>query len=160
MIYKQDGIPSAIRLVPLRGDGLRIAGPSGPIVSSPWVIENPSVVRVGSTYFLFASVGSWARCTYSTIWMSTRNITAWTGPRQYFLTAGSTGLCGPGGLDIIRTGNTFTAYLEAWTCRWGTAPCPSTFYGPNVSFHGLRSLYGARIVFQNGVPVLTHWLPY
>lgn len=160
LFYKQDGLPSAIRLLPLRGDGVRVGGRSTAIITSPGVIENPSALQVGSTYFLFVSTGSWSHCTYRTSWFSTRTITSWTTPEHTWLTASSTGLCGPGGLDVVRTGTTFSVYLEAWTCRWQPTPCPANFTQTTAGFHGVRSLYGARIVFQNSAPVLTHWFPY
>lgn len=160
LFYKQDGVPSAIRLLPLRGDGLRAGGHSQPIITSPGVIENPSVIQVGSTDFLFASTGSWAHCSYKTVWFSTRNISAWTGPSHDWMTSASTGLCGPGGLDAMRTGSSVSVYLEGWTCRWTPNPCPSNFSETVAGFHGNRSLYGARIVFENSQPVIAHWLPY
>lgn len=160
LFYKQDGLPSAIRLLPLRGDGLRVGGRSTAVLTAAGVIENPSVIQVGSTDFLFASTGSWAHCTYRTVWFSTRNITSWAGPSHDWLTSTSTGLCGPGGLDVIRNGPTFSVYLEAWTCRWKPTPCPSNFAETTAGFHGVRSLYGARIVFQDSRPILAHWLPY
>ncbi len=161
LLYKSDGLPSAIRLVPLSADGTQVVGASKPLITAPGVIENPVVVQSGSTYFLFASMGGWSRCTYRTVWMSSPDLGSWSGAPQELLTSASTGgLCGPGGLDVVATRRGLTAYFAAWTCRPRRSPCPPEFVavGGDPALRGMRSLYGVRLSVASGQPVLGRWL--
>ncbi|WP_235737022.1 family 43 glycosylhydrolase [Nocardioides alcanivorans] len=78
LFYKTDGLPSTIRMLPLRKNGLepRKGAISREVLRSAGVIENPVVVQRGRSWFLFTSEGSYTRCTYATLWRKASSPTA------------------------------------------------------------------------------------
>jgi arabinan endo-1,5-alpha-L-arabinosidase len=153
LLYKTDGRPSSIRLLRLSVDGLHASGRSRRLIAAKGVLENPVMVRHGRSFYLLMSQGDYSRCSYSTVWRRSRNLYRWAGHRQRTLLARrSTGLCGPGGADVVVDRSNVRLYFHAWTCHGSARPCGATLRASRRR-HGvaaIRSLYGARIRFSRG----------
>lgn len=172
LLYKTDGIPSSIRILPLSADGLRPAAitdqtapqaASRPIVNSTGVLENPVIVKHGGRYYLFDSQGDYARCSYTTVWRSSTSLTDWSrSPGHVFLARKNTHkLCGPGGADILPLAHKTLIYFEAWTCKRSWKPCGRRFWAYSGKWerkHPVRALYGAKLTFPGGVPHIKKYL--
>lgn len=151
LLYKTDGTPSSIRLLRLHSDGLHAAGRSRRLVSSRGVVENPVMVRRGRWFYLFTSTGDYTRCSYATTWRRSRSLLRWRGhPQHVLLSRRRTGLCGPGGADVVVGRGVVRMYFHGWTCRGTARPCAAPFHlvGHRERYrHPVRALYGARLVF-------------
>lgn len=166
LIYKTDGRPSSIRILPLSADGLHPAGPttvSQELVDDAGVLENPVMVNHGGTYYLFDSYGDYARCSYATVWRSSTSLTNWSAsPAHTLLTRKSTHkLCGPGGADVLVQPGKTTMYFEAWTCNRSYKPCGAHFWAyarKYIRKHPVRALYAVRLGFANGAPYVKKFL--
>lgn len=162
LLYKTDGIPSSIRIVPLTGDGLTVlpGTTSTTLLDSPGVVENPVVVRRPEGYFLFLSEDDYSKCAYRTTWLRSPSLTDWSGATSgVLLDQATTGLCGPGGADVLLHGGRATVYFHGWICRNSRRPCD----GPRFkAFHRggptVRALYAARLAFRDGVPVIRRFV--
>lgn len=173
LLYKTDGVPSSIRILPLTGDGLSVlpGATSSTLLDSPGVVENPVVVRRPEGYYLFLSEDDYSRCSYRTTWLRSTSLTDWSAatappvdpaaPPAYgvLLDQAGTGLCGPGGADVLVEGDRATVYFHGWTCRHSRRPCD----GPRFkAFHRggptVRALYAARLTFTGGVPTIARYL--
>jgi len=163
LLYKTDRIPSTIRLVALTRDGqaVRRGTTSVELLRSADVVENPVLTRRSSGYVLLASEGDWTRCTYRTRWLVSPSLLDWTAAQTgLLLDADTTGLCGPGGADIVegRGGRTLV-FLHGWTCRRTALPCAGTGkWDQKPRSRGRRSLYAATLGWVGGVPEVTGWL--
>lgn len=156
LLYKTDGIPSSIRILKLRRNGLRAWGvPSKTLLASGGTVENPMLFRHGSFFYLFTSINDYGTCSYATVVRRSHSLTHWAGhaPRPV-LTRRGTGLCGPGGADVVASMNgRIDLFFHAWVCGGAGQPCnghPSTVDGRLP----LRALYGMRVRFnKRGWPV-------
>jgi hypothetical protein len=112
------------------------------------------MVRHGRWLYLFMSAGDYARCSYSTVWRRSRSLVRWRGKAQRTLLAKrSTGLCGPGGADVVVDRHRVRLYFHGWTCRAGR-PCTNAFHKARWDRGPVRALYGARLRFsRRGVTV-------
>jgi len=172
LLYKTDGIPSSIRVLPLSADGLQPAAvtdqtapqaASRPIVTSTGVLENPVILKHRSHYYLFDSQGDYARCSYKTVWRSSTSLTDWSrSPAHVLLSRKNTKkLCGPGGADILPLAHKTLIYFEAWTCKRSWKPCGHKFWAYQRKWerkHPLRALYGAKLKFRSGAPYVKKYL--
>jgi hypothetical protein len=157
LLYKTDGRPSSIRLLRLRANGLHARGRSRPLLAARGVLENPVMVRHGRWLYLFMSAGDYSRCSYSTVWRRSHRILRWRGhPQRTLLGRRSTGLCGPGGADVVIDRSTVRLYFHGWTCRRTRRPCADPFHKARVSpaRQPVRALYAAKLRFnRHGVRV-------
>jgi arabinan endo-1,5-alpha-L-arabinosidase len=143
LMYRTQGLPSSIRIVPLPANGLPDGSTerSSEMVRSDAAIENPTMLRRRGDYVLFTSEGFFGNCGYSTTWRRSSDLLDWSGShRQTLLDTGKTGLCGPGGADVGGgSKNHPLLFFHAWTCRdLGGGNCP---VGPNYE---QTSAYGAQ----------------
>jgi hypothetical protein len=153
LLYKTDGKPSSIRLLRLTRNGMHARGRSHTLLAAPGVIENPVMVRHGKWLYLFMSQGDYTRCSYSTVWRRSRGLLRWRArPQRTLLARRSTGLCGPGGADVVVDQRAVRLYFHAWTCRRTGRPCADPFrMGRSaLGLRPVRALYGARLRFGGG----------
>jgi arabinan endo-1,5-alpha-L-arabinosidase len=149
LLYKTDGMPSSIRILRLRANGLHARGRSRALLAARGVVENPVMVRRGRWLYLFMSAGDYTRCSYSTVWRRSPNIFRWRGrPQRTLLARRSTGLCGPGGADVVVDRRAVRLYFHAWTCRGSGRPCAGSFHMTARTVGPVRALYGARLRFN------------
>ncbi|MET1059291.1 MAG: family 43 glycosylhydrolase [Nocardioides sp.] len=151
LLYRTQGTPSTIRMVRLTGGGTRVPDDqrSRQLVRSRGIVENPVLVQRDGRFVLLTSEGWFGHCRYRTLWQRSRSVWDWADSRAHvLLDRGSTGICGPGGADILQEGRVSRLYLHGWVCGEGsTTPCPADFAkGEGVSTPGeRRALYGARL---------------
>ncbi len=164
LLYKTDGMPSSIRMLPLAPSGLRPApdATSSELVRADWVMENPVLLKRGAFYHLFTSEDTWAKCSYRTIWRRSADLATWpVRPRRVLLSRATTdGLCGPGGADLLVVGDQPLMYFHGWV-RDGTTTPP----GPGfvAGAHGPRAhrvLYGVALRFTRDVPGVARYLTH
>lgn len=153
LLYRTQGTPSTIRIVPLPGSG-RAEGSarSTELVRRPGVIENPTMLRRGRTYVLITSEDDFVNCGYKTTSRRSTKLLDWSrSQRQVLLDTGKSGLCGPGGADLGRGPNGETMlFFHAWTCPELGTNCPS---GPNYDrkqlYDARRSMFAAVLRFSS-----------
>ena len=133
----------------LSGDGTALLGTPYLLLTAdqPWqdnVIENPSIVRVGSSWMLFYSANQWNTDRYATGYAT---CTTENGPcaaaAQPVLLESTGRVAGPGGAQVFRsaTGTLLVAYAAWDRGHVGT---------PNI-----RRLHIATLSFRHGRPVIT-----
>lgn len=162
LFYKTDGVPSTLRMLPLKRSGLRPrqGAVSREVLRSAGVVENPVVLRRGRHWYLFTSAGDYTRCGYATTWRRATSPRGWDAATPgVLLDRSTTGLCGPGGADLLRDGKRTMIALHAWACRGGRKPC-----GRRFSFdrwrerRAVRAMYVGRLRFDAGVPRVARFL--
>lgn len=166
LLYKTDGVPSSVRIVPLAANGLQVAGGSRAILTSTGVVENPVMLRRGGFYYLFTSVGDYTTCGYSTVYRRSRQLLTWPGHARALLTSQTTHLCGPGGADLLVQGRgrraKVSAYFHGWVCQGTGRPCADPFHawaGQEDHRQPVRALYGTTLDFtKRGFPVRGTWI--
>jgi beta-xylosidase len=162
LLYKTDRKPSTIRIVALTDDGQAVApgATSVELLRSPGVIENPVLAARPEGYVLLASEGDWTRCGYRTRWWRSPTLLDWTAAETgMLLDQDTTGLCGPGGADLVTDGDRTLLFLHAWTCRRTTLPCSgSGKWDHKPRQRAIRSMYAARLRWPAGVPEVTGWI--
>jgi arabinan endo-1,5-alpha-L-arabinosidase len=162
LLYKTDRIPSTIRLVQLTRDGqsVRTGATSVEVLRSEGVIENPVLAARPEGYVMLASEGDWTRCSYSTRWLRSTSLLDWSlAETGVLLDTATTGLCGPGGADLVDvSGGATTMFLHGWTCRGTALPCAGTGkWDHKPRMRGRRAMYGARVEWVGGLPYVTEW---
>ena len=146
LLYRTQGTPSSIRIVRLPKNG-KARGPgrkSEELVRSRGVIENPTVLKRHGKYVLMTSEGYFGSCGYTSTWRRSEDLFDWSGSRrQVILDHAGNGLCGPGGVDLIRGGSDSPlAYFHAWTCpELGTNCPPGRDYDRDHEYGARRSLF-------------------
>ncbi len=151
LLYRTQGMPSTIRMVRLARAGTSVPDhqKSRELVRRPGIIENPVLVQRDGRFVLLVSEGWFGHCRYRTLWQRSRSVWDWAGTRARVLVdRASTGICGPGGADVLQDGRVSRLYLHGWVCgEAGTAPCPAGFTKTEgESTPGQRrALYGARL---------------
>ncbi len=162
LLYKTDGRPSSIRMLPLGPRGLAPAAGeiSSELVRADWVMENPVVLQRSGYYHLFTSEDSWARCSYRTVWRRSTDLATWpTRPRRVLLSRASTdGLCGPGGADVLVVDGRPLMYFHGWVRDGTTTPPGPAFVAGAHGPPAHRVLYGARLRFARDVPGVARYL--
>ena len=163
LLYKTDRVPSTIRVVALTRDGqsVRSGANSLELLRSPGVLENPVLTRRAQGYVLLASEGDWTRCGYRTRWLRSTSLIDWSvAETGMLLDTGTTGLCGPGGADLVEgLGGRTLVFLHGWTCRGTALPCAgSGKWDQKPRARGRRAMYAATLGWVGGVPRVTGWL--
>ncbi|MDZ5619831.1 family 43 glycosylhydrolase [Nocardioides sp. HM23] len=162
LLYKTDGRPSSIRLLPLgpRGVAPAAGATSSQLVRADWVMENPVVLRRGGFYHLFTSEDIWSRCSYRTVWRRSADLATWpTRPRRVLLSRATTdGLCGPGGADVLVVDRRPLMYFHGWVRNDNGRPPEPPFVAGGRGPAAHRVLYGARLRFVDDVPTLVRYL--
>lgn len=145
---------TTIFLQRMKRSWLEPAGRPHPIVTRRGgQIENPVLVQRGGSYFLFASWGDWNGCGYRTVWLRSSSLHRGFPlpdrfPRRASARGGllvgrrTSGLCGPGGLDVIRA--SATVYNFVLHAR----------RGPHDE---VRRVYAGWLRWRDGRPVITRW---
>lgn len=165
LLYKTQGKPATIRLLPLTPDGQHAAGPSVEILRTPHTVENPAMVQRGTRYVLFTSEGSYTNCGYTTTYRRSRTITHFRAPSTTLLDRASSHVCGPGGADVVERVTRFKPpqtqlFFHGWVCNQTDKACPSGFSRPRDA-HLLprRALYGVLLDWtKQDHPVVTESL--
>ena len=165
LLYRTQGMPSTIRMVRLARDGTRVPDlqKSRELIRNPGIVENPVLVQRDGRFVLLTSEGWFGHCRYRTLWQRSRSVWRWAGTRSRVLVdRASTGICGPGGADVLHEGRVTRLYLHGWVCGQGsTSPCPPDFAKKEgESTPGQRrALYGARLRWTSaGRPYLGRFL--
>ena len=162
LLYKTDGRPSSIRMLPLgpRGTAPAAGATSGELVRADWVMENPVMLRRRGFYHLFTSEDIWSRCSYRTIWRRSTDLATWpTRPRRVLLSRETTdGLCGPGGADVLVVGGRTLMYFHGWVLDKNLRPPDPPFVAGPPGRPAHRVLYGARLRFVDHVPVIARYV--
>lgn len=167
LLYKTDGRPSSIRLLPLSRDGQKVrpgqdpANPSVELVRSEGVIENPVLTRHDGQYYLFASEGDFARCSYAQTWRQSPSLTDWSlaAPAVLLDSTVTQGLCGPAGGDVVKHRGRTTLYFHGWVRLHSSKPKGADYWAWNGGEKfGRRAMYAARLSFPGGVPTVKKYL--
>ena len=162
LLYKTDGIPSTLRTLQLRPNGLRPrkGAVSREVLRSAGVVENPVVLRRNGNWLLFTSEGSYTGCAYATTWRRATSPEGWADATpQELLDRRTTGLCGPGGADVFASRNKTMIAFHAWACRGGKRPCGKKFhFSQSRQKKAVRALYVARLRFSKGAPYVARYL--
>lgn len=151
LLYKTQGIPSTIRLVRLTDGGLHAARTSHELLRVGHIVENPVLVRQGRRLLMLTSEGSYATCGYRTVWRTSTRLLHWSGARAGLLLGRSSGICGPGGADVVVRHAGPVVVLHGWACGRFAARCPT---GSSARLQSRRTLYAARLVWHQGRPGL------
>ena len=164
LLYKTQGYPSSIRILPLSSDGTRARhhARSRELIRARGIVENPALVRRQGRYVLFTSEGFYGDCGYRTTWRSSHGLLHWGRAKRHLLLRHTrAGLCGPGGADVVMRGRAQSlVFFHGWTCAGGLRPCPGSFHmdrrrGPQ----GQRSLYAAHLSWtRKGAPRVRGYL--
>jgi len=169
LLYKTQGTPSSIRMVPLTPDGLHAAAgtASKMLVRSGNTIENPTLIRQtvpgrGSQLVLLTSEGWYGSCDYRTTWRVSTSRWRWPAQGATLLGPAGTGVCGPGGADVVqpRDGGKARLFFHGWLCFQTDQACPRGF---RVDRDGTwlpnRALYGATLTWsRSGAPSIESYL--
>ncbi len=150
LLYKTQGLPSTIRMVQLTPDGLSVlpGRHSKRLLRSSQIVENPTLVREGSHYVLFTSEGWFGDCDYRTTYRKSRKRWSWPTRSTNFLGPVITGLCGPGGADVVvpSQGGPVRMFFHGWTCYQTNQPCPRTFRRDrDATLLPIRGMYGVLL---------------
>lgn len=161
LLYKTQQAPGTIRMFPLSDDGLHGRGEvSRELVRHDDSIENPVMVQRGDYYILFASANWYDQCKYSTVWR--RSTDPWSfadKPEHVLLDKANTGLCGPGGADLVHGKSAASRLVfHGWVCSDDNTPCD--FEGPVDDPNRRRVLYAAALRWgEDGLtPTVTRFL--
>jgi arabinan endo-1,5-alpha-L-arabinosidase len=153
LLYKTQGKPSTIRMVLLQPDGVAVSpgSRSKQLLRTTETVENPTLVRGERYYVLFTSEGAYSNCDYRTTYRRSRKKWSWPTGSTNFLGPVLTGLCGPGGADVVapRKGGPSRMFFHGWTCYQTAQPCPRGFRsGRDGSLLPSRAMYGLVLDFD------------
>jgi arabinan endo-1,5-alpha-L-arabinosidase len=154
LLYRTQGMPSAIRMVELPSSG-RPDAPSQQsteLVRRGGVIENPALLRRGRQYVLLTSEGEFGECNYKTTFRRSSILTDWSrAKRQVLVDTKKSGLCGAGGADLGRgpSGEPLL-FFHAWTCPELAGNCPGGHnYDREPLYDARRSLFAGVLRFTS-----------
>ncbi|WP_431908022.1 family 43 glycosylhydrolase [Micromonospora carbonacea] len=154
LLYKTQQTPSSIRMLRVDDAGTGWWGnPSGELVRSDGIIENPQLRQRGSTFVLFASRYGYDNCSYATVYLTSTDRWDFHGKAQNpLLTTAGTGICGPGGADVVPAlvDDEQRIFLHGWVCG-GTAPCRQRPDG-SLPADARRALYAAVFRWDGATP--------
>ena len=73
---------------------------------------------------MLTSEGDWTRCGYATRWLRSATLLDWAAAESgMLLDVDTTGVCGPGGADLVEgSGGRTLVFLHGWTCRGTDLP--------------------------------------
>jgi len=164
LLYKTDGRPSSIRILPLGPRGLAPAADttSSELVRADWVMENPVILQRDGFYHLFTSEDIWAKCSYRTVWRRSTDLATWpTRPRRVLLSRATTdGLCGPGGADVLVVDAQPLMYFHGWVRNDNLQPPGPAFVAGAHGPAAHRVLYGAQLRFTDDIPAVARYLTH
>ncbi len=126
LLYKTQKTPGTLRMFPVSADGLHGVGDiSHELVRHADSIENPTMVQRGDSYVLFASANWYDQCKYSTVWRRSTDLWSFADKEEHvLLDRANTGLCGPGGADVVADGSgPDRMLLHGWVCSEDNTPC-------------------------------------
>ncbi len=164
LLYKTQGKPSTIRMVLLQPDGVVVSPGrrSKRLLRTADTVENPTLVRRDDYYVLFASEGEYSNCDYRTTYRRSRKKWSWPTGSTNLLGPVLTGLCGPGGADVVapRRGGPLRMFFHGWTCYLTAQPCPRGFRrGRDGSLLPSRAMYGLVLDFdESDRPLIADYL--
>ncbi|MGW1061834.1 glycoside hydrolase family 43 protein [Micromonospora rubida] len=154
VLYKTQQTPSSIRMLRVNDNGTRwIGNPSAELVRSAGIIENPVLRQRGSTFVLFASRYGYNNCSYATVYLTSTDRWNFHGQAEHpLLTTGNTGICGPGGADLVPAlvEDEQRIFLHGWICS-GTTPCQQRADG-SLPAGARRALYAAILRWDGATP--------
>lgn len=148
LLYKTQKTPGTIRMFPLSADGLHGRGEdSRELIRHSDSIENPVMVKRGDQYVLLASANWYDQCRYSTVWLRSDDLWSFADKEEHLLLdQANTGLCGPGGADVVTNGRgPDLMYLHGWVCSPADDPCE--FDGVVTDPAKRRVMYAARMTW-------------
>lgn len=162
LLYKTQQSPATIRMFPLSADGLHGRGEvSRELVRHPDSIEAPVMVQRGDEYVLFASANWYDQCRYTTVWRRSTDLWSFSDkPEHTLLDQAGTGLCGPGGADVVADpGGSSRIFLHGWVCSQDGQPCPYTGLVTDPSRR--RVIYAAVLTWgdDGATPSVPAFLP-
>lgn len=162
LLYKTQKTPGTIRMFPLSADGLHSRSElSHELVRHADSIENPVMVKRGDQYVLLASANWFDQCRYSTVWRRSTDPWSFADKQEHvLLDQANTGLCGPGGADVVTGGSgPDLIYLHGWVCTPDDQPCQ--YDGVVTDPNKRRVMYAAGLVWgQDGAtPTISAFLP-
>jgi arabinan endo-1,5-alpha-L-arabinosidase len=126
LLYKTQKSPGTLRMFPLSSDGLHGRGEiSHELARHADSLEAPEMVKRGDYYLLFASANWYDQCRYATVWRRSTDMWSFADKTENVLTdKASTGICGPGGAEILDSGNgPSRIFLQGWVCTADYQPC-------------------------------------
>jgi Glycosyl hydrolases family 43 len=147
LLWKNDGPAASIASQPLDPTGLRLVGAPATLLTAdqPWedhVVEAPSMVRDGTTYYLFYSGGQWNTANYAIGYaVCTGPLGPCHKPIDHPWLGSNFTAQGPGGQEFFtdQSGQLWMV-LHAWVS--GKVGYP----------FGARNVFVLRVVFPGGVP--------
>lgn len=155
LLYKTAGRPSSLRMVRLTRNGLSIPkkANSRELLRSRGIIENPALAKRGRRYALLASERSYASCAYRLSVRTSRKLWKWRLHDSHsILRKASSGLCGPGGADVLVEPAGTTMFLHGWVCGVEASPCPNGFDAiSRPSSPSYRPMYAVRMTWASGL---------
>ncbi|MFE9958087.1 glycoside hydrolase family 43 protein [Micromonospora sp. NPDC005299] len=162
LLYKTQKTPGTLRMFPLSDDGLHgRAEISHELVRHADSIENPVMVQRGEYYVLFAAANWYDQCKYSTVWRRSTDLWSFADKEEHvLLDKGNSGLCGPGGADVVATGSgPSRIFLHGWVCSADNDPC--RFDGLVQDPNRTRVVYAATLTWgaDNATPFVPAFLP-
>ena len=162
LLYKTQKTPGTLRMFPVSDDGLHGRGEvSHELVRHADSIENPVMVQRGDSYVLFAAANWYDQCKYSTVWRRSDDMWSFADKEEHvLLDQASTGLCGPGGADVVASGNgPDRIFLHAWVCGDQGTPCD--YEGQVTDPTKRRVIYAATLTWgeDGATPQVPAFLP-
>lgn len=120
LTYKTQRTPGTLRMIELTADGLHVApgAVSRELFRHDDSIENPVMVKRGEWYVLMASANWYDQCRYETVYRRSTDKWSFADKTEHvILDQATTGLCGPGGADVITTdAGADRIFFHGWVC--------------------------------------------
>lgn len=155
LLYKTQGLPSTIRIVRLTDGGMRATRGSRELIRVRHIVENPVLLRRGGRYVLLTSEGSYADCGYRTVWRRSAHLLRWGSAKPRLLLGRGSGVCGPGGADVVVRHAGPVVFFHGWACGRFAHTCPSRGrLDDRPQLDARRTLYAARLTWRDGRPHL------
>lgn len=147
VLYRTQKQPSSIRMVQVPRSGVagaRNGRDSVELIRRRGVVENPVLVQRGKFWVMITSQNFFGGCNYDTTWRKAQSLGKLSqATKHQLLDKETTGLCGPGGADLLGDSLLF---FHAWTCTDLMAQCP---FGGNYdrapAYGSHRAMFGATL---------------
>ena len=149
-------------MLPVSEDGLHgRGGISRELLRHADSLENPVMVQRGGYFVLFASANWYDQCAYTTIWRRSTDPWSFADKEEHvLLNKASTGICGPGGADVVSTGSgPSRVILHGWVCSADNTPCQDD--GLVTDQKKRRVLYASALTWgdDGATPAVPAFLP-
>jgi len=160
VLYRTQQQPSSIRMARVPRGGLATAKrrDSVELLRRRGVVENPVLVQRGERWVMFTSQNYFGGCNYDTTWRRAGSVEKLAGARKrQLLDKEGTGLCGPGGADLLGESLLF---FHAWTCPELPGQCPFGANYEKTPYAGShRAMFGATLEWSpKGNPRVTGYV--